>query len=68
MENIKNTNNIMTILVTLIQGWDISGRTNKDFYQPVTIDKVKYTLRDILWPIPESELRVNRNLVQNPGW
>jgi hypothetical protein len=24
--------------------------------------------RDYLWPIPQNEIEVNRNLVQNPGW
>ena len=51
-----------------IQGWDVSGRTNEDFYQVVHLDNIKYTLRDIFWPIHEGELRTNRNLVQNPGW
>ena len=51
-----------------IQGWNIDGVDNEQFYQVMTIDKVKYGLRDIFWPIPEYELQLNRNLIQNPGW
>ncbi len=51
-----------------IQGWNIEGADNKDFYQPITIDNINYTFRDILWPIQESELQINPNMVQNPGW
>lgn len=51
-----------------IQGWNINGVESADFYQPTTIDKIDYSLRDIFWPIQESEILVNRNLLQNPGW
>ena len=51
-----------------IQGWNIGGTTDEEFYNVVTLSKVNYSLRDILWPIQESELQRNLNLVQNPGW
>ena len=51
-----------------IQGWNIEGETDGDFYNVVTIDRINYSLRDILWPIAESEVMINPNLVQNPGW
>lgn len=50
-----------------IRGWNIDGASD-DFYQVVTLANLSYSLRDILWPIQESELRVNSNLVQNPDW
>lgn len=51
-----------------IQGWNINGDQSSDFYQKVTIDKIKYSLKNILWPIKEQDLLVNPNLIQNPGW
>ncbi len=51
-----------------IQGWNIEGATDGDFYNVVSIDRVNYTLRDVFWPIQESEVLRNTNLVQNPGW
>jgi hypothetical protein len=51
-----------------IQGWNIEGEKPGDFYQKVTIDNIKYSIRDVLWPLKESDLLVNPNLVQNPGW
>ena len=51
-----------------IQGWNIEGATDGDFYNVTTLDRVNYSLRDVLWPIAEAELLINPNLVQNPGW
>lgn len=51
-----------------IQGWEIDGKTSADFYQVKTITNLNYSLRDIFWPIQESEILVNSNLLQNPGW
>ena len=58
---------IMEYVRQPIQGWNVDGASD-DFYQVVTFDNLSYSLRDILWPIQESELRVNNNLIQNPGW
>lgn len=51
-----------------LQGWNTEATTSADFYQPLTFTHHQYTLRDILWPLKQSSLSVNRNLVQNPGW
>lgn len=51
-----------------IKGWNVQGRELEDFYQVKTIQNLNYSLRDVLWPIKQSNLLVNRNLVQNPGW
>jgi hypothetical protein len=38
------------------------------FYQrKVTSDRI-FTTKDYLWPIPQSEMNRNHNMVQNPGW
>jgi hypothetical protein len=51
-----------------IQGWNIEGDSEGDFYNVVTLARINYALRDVLWPIQESEIQRNPNLVQNPGW
>jgi len=51
-----------------IQGWNIDGENDNDFYNVVNIGYVNYSFRDILWPIPELETINNPNLVQNPEW
>lgn len=51
-----------------IQGWNSEGTDNESFYQLKTIYAPTFTLRDYLWPIKESNMDVNPNLVQNPGY
>jgi hypothetical protein len=52
------------------RGWNISGETTDDFYNlvPVAQVPVKFTVKDYFWPIKESDLTVNKNLIQNYGW
>lgn len=51
-----------------VQGWHILEKSTNGFYQIKTIAYPKYTQRDIFWPIKESDIITNQNLVQNPGW
>jgi hypothetical protein len=40
-----------------------------DMYQNIYPNGYQFNLnRDYLWPIPESQLTLNPNLGQNPGW
>ena len=50
-----------------IRGWDISGK-GLAFYNVTTIFTPSYSFKDYLWPLRESEIVKNPNLVQNPGW
>jgi hypothetical protein len=52
------------------KGWNILGETREDFYRVVDVarEPVKFTVRDYFWPIKESNIVVNRNLIQNYGW
>jgi hypothetical protein len=52
------------------QGWNIMGETPEDFYTvlPLRNESVRFTVKDYFWPIRESNLFVNKNLVQNYGW
>jgi hypothetical protein len=51
-----------------VKGWNINGTDPKDFYQVVQLRSIQYNPRDILWPIKQSTMSVNTNLIQNPGW
>jgi hypothetical protein len=52
------------------RGWNVQGETAEDFYRVVTVARVpaEFSTRDYFWPIKESNLVTNRNLVQNYGW
>lgn len=50
------------------KGWSTGQSSVEDYYVTVVYDLPVFTSRDYLWPIPESEILRNINLVQNPGW
>jgi hypothetical protein len=59
------------LLNTNVSGWDRSGTADHPelFYIPTSYYSMRFVVpRDYLWPIKESDLPVNENLVQNPGW
>lgn len=52
-----------------VQGWDVNQKDPTLYYRLTTYWAQKFVSpRDYLWPIPENDLLVNQNLVQNPGW
>lgn len=51
-----------------VQGWNIEENEPADFYMVRTINNLRYNLKDVFWPIKQSELSINRNLIQNIGW
>ncbi|MDR3245789.1 MAG: RagB/SusD family nutrient uptake outer membrane protein [Prevotellaceae bacterium] len=51
-----------------IRGLNIDGETAADFYQVTELYSVQYEQKDYLWPIKQSNLLKNKNLIQNPGW
>lgn len=55
-------------LNTVFRGWDNFQSDAAAFYRPVTFLQRTFTQKDYLWPIKESALLTNNNLVQNPGW
>jgi len=52
------------------RGWNVYGTTNEDFYKVTLMAKipVEVTVKDYFWPIRESDLTINKNLLQNYGW
>lgn len=51
-----------------VMGWNIGGSAPEDFYQPTVLKTMVYNPRDIFWPIKQSDISANINLLQNPGW
>lgn len=51
-----------------ITGWDIDQENPETYYRQRVLFNQTFMMRDYFWPIRESNLIVNRNLVQSPGW
>lgn len=52
-----------------IKGWNVFGDTEASYYQIVTLYQQRFVApRDYFWPIDETTLLQNTNLIQNPGW
>ena len=56
------------VLNTPIVGWDVDQPLPETYYNPRVRYKQSFSLKDYFWPIRETDLLVNKNLVQNPGW
>ena len=52
------------------KGWNVQGQTPEEFYKITLLPQipVSFTIKDYFWPIKESNLAVNPNLIQNYGW
>ena len=53
---------------TPIEGWNFKEATPATFYTRQTLYFQKFGLRDYFWPIKNSDIVNNPNLVQNIGW
>ncbi|MFD2162317.1 RagB/SusD family nutrient uptake outer membrane protein [Paradesertivirga mongoliensis] len=51
-----------------IKAWDISQSDAVSFYREVLLWNQRFTTKDYLTPIRLTEMQINKNLVQNPGW
>ncbi|GAP71761.1 SusD family [Candidatus Symbiothrix dinenymphae] len=51
-------------------GWNVRGETVDEFYikTQVSSPSVKFSTKDYFWPISNSAMIVNNNLIQNYGW
>lgn len=55
--------------LTPVQGWNYQGETVEEFYNVQTIyNEREYSMKHYLWPISNTAILRNPNLVQNPGW
>jgi hypothetical protein len=51
-----------------VQAWNPQESTPEKYYQPQTLYYPAFTSRNYFFPIAESEITKNPNLVQNYGW
>jgi hypothetical protein len=51
-----------------ITGWNINGRTPRDFFLLRTIQYRRFPRSSYLWQISVGEMNINSNLINNPGW
>lgn len=51
-----------------VQGWNYQGKDMNYYILTTYFQNRNYTYRDYLWPIYQTSLIKNSNLVQNPGW
>ncbi len=51
-----------------IVSWDLTQERAENYYRPVVLFSQTFGSKDYLWPIDETNIIVNRNLVQNLGW
>ncbi|HTJ49709.1 MAG TPA: RagB/SusD family nutrient uptake outer membrane protein [Cyclobacteriaceae bacterium] len=52
-----------------ITGWNYTATTTADYYKETHIYSQTFiTPRDYLWPVGDTDTRVNPKLVENPGW
>jgi len=51
-----------------IRGLNIHGKEASEFYKVNELFELTYSTKDYLWPIKQSVLLNNKNLVQNLGW
>jgi hypothetical protein len=51
-----------------LTGWSILGTTNEAYYRVKLLYPTAFKQRDYFFPIAESAMITNKNLVQNPGW
>src|SRR5699024_4914153 len=51
-----------------ILGWHVLREKTEAYYTPKVLFQQTFRTKNYLWPLKESTLIVNSNLVQNPGW
>jgi hypothetical protein len=51
-----------------IESWCVFNTTAEEIFKPYDMYTLHFGLKDYFWPIAESELTKNKNLVQSLGW
>ncbi|WP_308991130.1 RagB/SusD family nutrient uptake outer membrane protein [Mariniflexile litorale] len=67
--DLKRWKTAASVLNAPITGWNIKGTDDLGYYQTRSVyQQIFVSPRDYFWPIPESAMIQNPNLVQNLGW
>jgi hypothetical protein len=53
---------------TPMESWNIMEYMTNAYYKPIVLLNRDFSIRDYFWPIKNSDIINNRNLVQNIGW
>lgn len=51
-----------------LRGWNVLGESAEDYYQVRTLLEPSFGRKHYLWPIKQSSIDQNSNLIQNPNW
>ncbi len=51
-----------------VKGWDRMQTDAEYYYKPVLLYNQSFQIKDYFWPVKESEIQKNRNIMQSPGW
>ena len=51
-----------------IHGVIITKQNGKEVYELIEVEKKTFQPKHYFFPIPDAEIRANKNLIQNPGW
>jgi starch-binding outer membrane protein, SusD/RagB family len=51
-----------------VRGWNITQTDPAAYYKEVLLYSQSFKIRDYFWPIQNSEILKNRNMLQSPGW
>jgi len=66
--DLRRWKEMQEVLSKPIQGWNIYQVQAINYYRPLTQFLPVFGPKDYLWPIKDSDLTQNPNLVQNPFW
>lgn len=66
--DLRRWKELQDVLSRPFQGWTVSQANAVEYYRPQTVAIPVFGVKDYLWPIKNSEVVINENLVQNPFW
>ncbi|MGN8056698.1 RagB/SusD family nutrient uptake outer membrane protein [Pedobacter sp. 22163] len=66
--DLRRWKELQGVLSRPLQGWNVNEGSAVNYYRPRTVAVPFFGLKDYFWPIRNSEVVINENLVQNPFW
>lgn len=66
--DLRRWKELQDVLSRPLQGWSVQEENAVNYYRPRTVATPVFGVKDYLWPIRNTEVVVNENLVQNPFW
>ncbi|WP_256004330.1 RagB/SusD family nutrient uptake outer membrane protein [Pedobacter deserti] len=66
--DLRRWKELQGVLSRPLQGWNVQEGNAVDYYRPQTVLIPVFGVKDYLWPIRNTDVVINENLVQNPFW